>query len=65
MSIPLAPAALRRMTRARRTTPAGADGRATSASNCFCCFRVTRTRRVVCATPRVDHMLDAMSTAVH
>jgi hypothetical protein len=30
MSIPLTPAALRRMTRARRTTPAGADGRATN-----------------------------------
>ena len=35
MSIPLAPAALSSTTRARRTTPAGADGRAITASNCL------------------------------
>jgi hypothetical protein len=37
MSIPLAPAALSNTTRARRTTPADAHGRAITASNfCFC-----------------------------
>jgi hypothetical protein len=65
MSTPLAPAALSGMTRTRRTRPAGADGRAITASNCVCCLRVTRTRRVVCATHRIDHMLDAISTAAH
>lgn len=43
--------------RARRTTPAGADGRATNACSCFCCLRVTLTRRGVCVTRRI--------TAVH
>ena len=65
MSIPLAPAALKRMTRARRTMPAGADGRAINALNCFCCVRVTLTRREVCVTRRIDHILDPMSTAMH